>query len=138
MSRPHPGRHRRRVRHGRGGWVRLPLPQGPLQRTKGRACRRRVTSGTPQRAARGRKLRRVGRPLLQLRLHHGLPPPEGGPLELHLRRRRHRRLPLHAPGPPRRRPLRCVRRRPSRSHRGRRHHAQQVPQRAAADADDCR
>ncbi|KAA8523173.1 hypothetical protein F0562_009596 [Nyssa sinensis] len=31
----------------------------------------------------GGSFRRVGWPILRLRLHHGLRPPEGGPLELH-------------------------------------------------------
>jgi len=134
VPRSHPGRHRRRVWHGSGGWLRLPLPQGSLQLTQGRSLRRRHPGRSPQRPPRRRQLRRLGRPLLRLRLHHGLRAPEGGSLELHRRGGRHRRLPRHAPGLPRLRSRRRLRWHPPRPHRGRRDHAQQVPQRAAAYA----
>ncbi|URD72275.1 hypothetical protein MUK42_36526, partial [Musa troglodytarum] len=108
---PDTRRRRRRLRHGGRRWLRLPLHQGPLQLSQRRAsCRWRP--GRPhERPPCRRKLRRLGRSLLRLRLLHGLCPPEGGPMELDLRRGRHRRLPPDAPGrPPRRqiRPLRGV------------------------------
>ncbi|EXB63579.1 hypothetical protein L484_026918 [Morus notabilis] len=50
------------------------------------------------RKTRRRELCRLGRPLVRLRLYHGLRPPKGESLELNHHRRHQRRLPPDAPG----------------------------------------
>ncbi|NP_001146182.1 mitochondrial import inner membrane translocase subunit Tim17 [Zea mays] len=132
MPGPDPGRRRRRVRDGRRRRLGLPLHQGHLQLPQRDAHVRGRAGRAYERAARGGQLRRMGRPLLNLRLRHGLRAPEGGSLELHYRGRRHGWVSLYAPGHGGGGPVRAHGRCPSGPHRGRRPYAQPRPRQPAA------
>ena len=93
-------------------------------------------SGDPPRGPAGRRLlRRLGRPLLLVRLRSRRRAPQGGPLELHRRGGPHRRLPAAAHGPGVRGQVRGVRRGPPGDDRGAGHPADEDDGAAAGAAD---
>jgi hypothetical protein len=72
MPGPHLRQHRRCLRDRRPRRWRLPFRQGPLQLPEGLPDRRQHHGRLHERSTRRRKLRRLARPLLLLRLRHGL------------------------------------------------------------------